>query len=188
MHKIRREDVKHREVWTVPEVTQHILQHLHCSTQLSPTARRTVILFCAHRCATDHNVDNTTGMLQEWLAAVGSDYAAVVWKPEEEARWLTEGKGADGEQPSPRAQLPKHAMSIPCREGEAPLSRERLTFPYLRSYPDEQGPKHWTKERHQFLMELRQEALAFARDWGADYILVRNRWEPLVPVPNKVWL
>lgn len=46
-----------------------------------------VFLSCAHRCATDHNVDNTTEMLQEWLAAVGRDYAAVVWKPEEEARW-----------------------------------------------------------------------------------------------------
>lgn len=44
----------------------------------------------------------------------------------------------------------------------------------LRSYPDEEGPKHWTKERHQFLMELKQEALTFARDWGADYILVRK--------------
>ncbi|XP_045323509.1 inactive glycosyltransferase 25 family member 3 isoform X2 [Leopardus geoffroyi] len=64
-------------------------------------------------------------MLQEWLAAVGDDYAAVVWRPE----------GAP------------------------------------RSYPDEEGPKHWTKERHQFLMELKQEALTFARDWGADYIL-----------------
>ncbi|XP_059115924.1 inactive glycosyltransferase 25 family member 3 [Peromyscus eremicus] len=76
-------------------------------------------------CATDHNVDNTTEMLQEWLAAVGRDYAAVVWKPEEEAR----------------------------------------------PYPDEQSPKHWTKERHQYLMELKQEALTFARAWGADYIL-----------------
>ncbi|XP_058158302.1 inactive glycosyltransferase 25 family member 3 isoform X2 [Dasypus novemcinctus] len=76
-------------------------------------------------CATDHNADNTTEMLQEWLAAVGSDYAAVVWRPE----------GAP------------------------------------RSYPDEEGPKHWTKERYQFLMELKQEALTFARDWGADYIL-----------------
>ncbi|KAM9207749.1 inactive glycosyltransferase 25 family member 3 isoform 1-T1 [Dugong dugon] len=76
-------------------------------------------------CATDHNVDNTTEMLQEWLAAVGDDYAAVVWRP-------------DGEP---------------------------------RSYPDEEGPKHWTKERHQFLMELKQEALTFSRDWGADYIL-----------------
>uniref|UniRef100_A0A452VAG2 Cerebral endothelial cell adhesion molecule n=1 Tax=Ursus maritimus TaxID=29073 RepID=A0A452VAG2_URSMA len=77
------------------------------------------------RCATDHNTDNTTQMLQEWLAAVGDDYAAVVWRPEGEPR----------------------------------------------SYPDEEGPKHWTKERHQFLMELKQEALTFARDWGADYIL-----------------
>ncbi|XP_068834909.1 inactive glycosyltransferase 25 family member 3 [Capricornis sumatraensis] len=76
-------------------------------------------------CATDHNVDNTTAMLREWLAAVGGDYAAVVWRPEGEPR----------------------------------------------SYPDEEGPKHWTKERHQFLMELKQEALTFARDWGADYIL-----------------
>uniref|UniRef100_A0A2R9A294 Cerebral endothelial cell adhesion molecule n=1 Tax=Pan paniscus TaxID=9597 RepID=A0A2R9A294_PANPA len=76
-------------------------------------------------CATDHNVDNTTEMLQEWLAAVGDDYAAVVWRPEGEPRF----------------------------------------------YPDEESPKHWTKERHQFLMELKQEALTFARNWGADYIL-----------------
>ncbi|ELK07242.1 Glycosyltransferase 25 family member 3, partial [Pteropus alecto] len=76
-------------------------------------------------CATDHNVDNTTEMLQEWLAAVGNDYAAVVWRPEGEPR----------------------------------------------SYPDEESPKHWTKERYQFLMELKQEALTFARGWGADYIL-----------------
>lgn len=80
------------------------------------------------RCATDHNVDNTTAMLREWLAAVGRHYAAVIWRPEGEPR----------------------------------------------SYPDEEGPKHWTRERHQFLMELKQEALTFARDWGADYILVRK--------------
>ncbi|XP_006834889.1 PREDICTED: probable inactive glycosyltransferase 25 family member 3 [Chrysochloris asiatica] len=76
-------------------------------------------------CATDHNMDNTTEMLQEWLAAVADEYAAVVWRPEGEPRF----------------------------------------------YPDEEGAKHWTKERHQFLMELKQEALTFARDWGADYIL-----------------
>nr|XP_023421206.1 inactive glycosyltransferase 25 family member 3 isoform X7 [Cavia porcellus] len=76
-------------------------------------------------CATDHNIDNTTAMLREWLAAVGHHYAAVIWRPEGEPR----------------------------------------------SYPDEEGPKHWTKERHQFLMELKQEALTFARAWGADYIL-----------------
>lgn len=32
-------------------------------------------------------MDNTTQMLQEWLAAVGDDYAAVVWRPEGEPRW-----------------------------------------------------------------------------------------------------
>ncbi|XP_044517284.1 inactive glycosyltransferase 25 family member 3 [Gracilinanus agilis] len=76
-------------------------------------------------CATDHNVDNTTEILQEWLAAVGKEYAEVVWRPEGEPRL----------------------------------------------YPDEESPKQWTKERHQFLMELKQEALDFARAWGADYIL-----------------
>ncbi|KAM9067583.1 inactive glycosyltransferase 25 family member 3 [Sarcophilus harrisii] len=76
-------------------------------------------------CATDHNVDNTTEILQEWLTAVGKDYAEVVWRPEGEPRL----------------------------------------------YPDEESPKQWTKERHQFLMELKQEALDFARAWGADYIL-----------------
>lgn len=71
----------------------------------------------------------------------------------------------DGEQPFPRAQPPE----------EKPLSYESISRPPpFRSYPDEQGPKHWTRERHQFLMELKQEALAFARDWGADYILVRK--------------
>ena len=31
-------------------------------------------------------MDNTTAMLREWLAAVGDDYAAVVWRPEGEPR------------------------------------------------------------------------------------------------------
>lgn len=31
-------------------------------------------------------MDNTTEMLREWLAAVGHDYAAVVWRPEGEPR------------------------------------------------------------------------------------------------------
>ncbi|XP_052523306.1 inactive glycosyltransferase 25 family member 3 isoform X1 [Tympanuchus pallidicinctus] len=34
-------------------------------------------------CATDHNSDNTTAMLQEWLQAVGSNYHSVTWKAEE---------------------------------------------------------------------------------------------------------
>lgn len=63
---------------------------------------------------------------------------------------------------------------LPCREREA-STHGTVSSPYpLRYYPDEKGPKHWTKERHQFLMELKQEALTFARGWGADYILVRK--------------
>lgn len=38
------------------------------------------------RCATDHNSDNTTAMLQEWLGAVGKDYHSVVLKVQEEPR------------------------------------------------------------------------------------------------------
>lgn len=38
------------------------------------------------RCATDHNLDNTTAMLQEWLGAVGKDYHSVALKVQEEPR------------------------------------------------------------------------------------------------------
>ncbi|NXU78346.1 GT253 glycosyltransferase, partial [Oreotrochilus melanogaster] len=77
------------------------------------------------RCATDHNLDNTTAMLQEWLEAVGKDYHSVSWKVQEE--------------PS--------------------------------SYPDELGPKHWSDKRYENLMRLKQEALTYAREQQADYIL-----------------
>ncbi|NXE46432.1 GT253 glycosyltransferase, partial [Casuarius casuarius] len=76
-------------------------------------------------CVTDHNSDNTTAMLREWLAAVGKDYHSVQWRVEEE--------------PS--------------------------------SYPDELGPKHWSDQRYENLMRLKQEALTFAREQRADYIL-----------------
>ncbi|NWI06511.1 GT253 glycosyltransferase, partial [Tichodroma muraria] len=76
-------------------------------------------------CATDHNSDNTTAMLQEWLGAVGKDYHSVAWKVQEE--------------PS--------------------------------SYPDELGPKHWSDKRYENVMKLKQEALTYAREQQADYIL-----------------
>ncbi|NXT58657.1 GT253 glycosyltransferase, partial [Pluvianellus socialis] len=76
-------------------------------------------------CATDHNLDNTTAMLREWLGAVGKDYHSVAWKVQEE--------------PS--------------------------------SYPDELGPKHWSDKRYENLMKLKQEALTYAREQQADYIL-----------------
>ncbi|KAF1474772.1 putative inactive glycosyltransferase 25 family member 3, partial [Pygoscelis antarcticus] len=76
-------------------------------------------------CATDHNSDNTTAMLREWLEAVGKDYHSVAWKVQEE--------------PS--------------------------------SYPDELGPKHWSDKRYENLMRLKQEALTYAREQRADYVL-----------------
>nr|XP_056716152.1 inactive glycosyltransferase 25 family member 3 [Euleptes europaea] len=76
-------------------------------------------------CATDHNVDNTTEILREWLTAMEGHYRHIEWRAE------------DG--PS--------------------------------SYADEVGPKHWTDERFEHVMKLKQGALNFARAERADYIL-----------------
>ncbi|XP_011894360.1 PREDICTED: probable inactive glycosyltransferase 25 family member 3 isoform X3 [Cercocebus atys] len=74
----------------------------------------------------------------------------------------------DSPEPQPPSQGSVHCLAE--REEHVPHGNISPLYP-LRFYPDEEGPKHWTKERHQFLMELKQEALTFARDWGADYIL-----------------
>ncbi|CAM2103641.1 inactive glycosyltransferase 25 family member 3 isoform X1 [Caretta caretta] len=79
-------------------------------------------------CATDHNIDNTTKILWEWLTAMEKHYRYIEWKSVEE--------------PS--------------------------------SYPDELGPKHWTDERYEHVMKLKQEALSFARAEGADYLLLTD--------------
>ncbi|XP_032653782.1 inactive glycosyltransferase 25 family member 3 isoform X1 [Chelonoidis abingdonii] len=79
-------------------------------------------------CATDHNIDNTTEILWEWLTAMEKHYRYIEWKSVEE--------------PS--------------------------------SYPDELGPKHWTDERYEHVMRLKQEALSFARAKGADYLLLTD--------------
>nr|XP_031363684.1 procollagen galactosyltransferase 1 [Lonchura striata domestica] len=39
------------------------------------------------------------------------------------------------------------------------------------SFPDEEGPKHWSPSRYEHLMRLRQEALEAARAMWADYLL-----------------
>ncbi|EHH59352.1 Procollagen galactosyltransferase 1 [Macaca fascicularis] len=75
--------------------------------------------------ATDHNMDNTSTVLREWLVAVKNLYHSVEWRPAEEPR----------------------------------------------SYPDEEGPKHWSDSRYEHVMKLRQAALKSARDMWADYIL-----------------
>lgn len=74
---------------------------------------------CVPRCATDHNMDNTTEMLQEWLAAVGNDYAAVVWRPEGEPRWLSEGKGS---KKMGNSYNPERKMESPSRPGRGTYS------------------------------------------------------------------
>lgn len=38
------------------------------------------------RAATDHNVDNTTAMLREWLKRAQSVYHYVEWRPMEEPK------------------------------------------------------------------------------------------------------
>ncbi|NXF65483.1 GT251 galactosyltransferase, partial [Ciccaba nigrolineata] len=43
-----------------------------------------------------------------------------------------------------------------------------------RSYPDEEGPKHWSPSRYEHVMKLRQAALDSARASWADYLLVRG--------------
>ena len=42
------------------------------------------------------------------------------------------------------------------------------------SYVDEHGPAHWTKERFNHVISLRESALNLARDLWADYFLVCN--------------
>ncbi|KAH0628959.1 hypothetical protein JD844_010627 [Phrynosoma platyrhinos] len=84
-----------------------------------------LLLRVAVAVATDHNVDNTTAVLREWLTNVQSMYHSVEWRPMEQP-W---------------------------------------------SYPDEEGPKHWSNSRYEHIMKLRQAALQSARDIWADYIL-----------------
>uniref|UniRef100_A0A8C5RSW7 Cerebral endothelial cell adhesion molecule n=1 Tax=Laticauda laticaudata TaxID=8630 RepID=A0A8C5RSW7_LATLA len=61
---------------------QHSLPHyLGALDRLDYPAERIFIW-----CTTDHNVDNTTRMLQEWLSAVENRYRSIVWKSVEEPR------------------------------------------------------------------------------------------------------
>lgn len=91
--------------------------------------------------ATDHNVDNTTALLREWLINVQTQYHYVEWRPMDEPR----------------------------------------------SYPDEEGPKHWSSTRYEYVMKLRQAALKSARDMWADYILFVDA-DNLLTNPNTLSL
>ncbi|MEE6509671.1 hypothetical protein FKM82_027272 [Ascaphus truei] len=91
--------------------------------------------------ATDHNLDNTTGLLREWLINVQSQYHHVEWRPQEQPRW----------------------------------------------YQDEEGPKHWSRARYEYIMKLRQAALTSAREMWADYIMFVDS-DNLLTNPNTLSL
>lgn len=55
-----------------------------------------------------------------------------------------------------------------------PASEVNPCLPLPSSYPDELGPKHWSDKRYENVMKLKQEALTYAREQQADYILVRG--------------
>ncbi|KAG9262809.1 procollagen galactosyltransferase 1-like [Astyanax mexicanus] len=90
--------------------------------------------------ATDHNSDNTTAMLREWLIKVQNLYHYVEWRPEEESS----------------------------------------------EFEEEAGPKHWTNQRYEHVMKLRQAALETAREMWADYFLVMD-CDNLLTNPDVLW-
>lgn len=47
-----------------------------------------ILYFLSHRAATDHNVDNTTEILREWLKNVQRFYHYVEWRPMDEPEWV----------------------------------------------------------------------------------------------------
>lgn len=44
--------------------------------------------FVLHRVGTDHNADNTTYMLRDWLVSVQKLYHYIEWRPKEEPRFV----------------------------------------------------------------------------------------------------
>ncbi|KAG8574408.1 hypothetical protein GDO81_009168 [Engystomops pustulosus] len=89
--------------------------------------------------ATDHNVDNTSHILREWLINVQNQYHHVEWRPQEQPRW----------------------------------------------FQDEEGPKHWSHQRYEYIMKLRQAALTSAREMWADYIMFIDA-DNLLTNPNTL--
>lgn len=50
-----------------------------------------LLCFLSCRAATDHNVDNTTEILREWLKNVQRLYHYVEWRPMDEPEWVARG-------------------------------------------------------------------------------------------------
>uniref|UniRef100_A0A4W3GK77 Cerebral endothelial cell adhesion molecule n=1 Tax=Callorhinchus milii TaxID=7868 RepID=A0A4W3GK77_CALMI len=103
----------------LPQTFYAVANYTHCA------AFRCVTSCSGDYWVTDHNIDNTTAILREWLTNVQKLYHNVEWRP----------------------------MDKP------------------ESYPNELGPKHWTHERYEYVMKLKQAALKTARKQWADYIM-----------------
>ncbi|KAJ6654623.1 hypothetical protein lerEdw1_006776 [Lerista edwardsae] len=101
--------------------SQHSLPHYLGALERLDYPKESITIWCA----TDHNVDNTTAMLHEWLTAMEGRYRDIAW-----------------------------------RSADTPSS-----------FPDELGPKHWSDQRFEHVMRLKQEALDFARAEWANYVL-----------------
>ncbi|KAM4039394.1 procollagen galactosyltransferase 1 [Anomaloglossus baeobatrachus] len=91
--------------------------------------------------ATDHNLDNTSSILREWLINCQKHYHHVEWRPQDHPRW----------------------------------------------FQDEEGPKHWSHSRYEYVMKLRQAALTSAREMWADYIFFIDA-DNLLTNPNTLSL
>lgn len=111
-------------------------------------------LYVSVRVATDHNIDNTTYLLRDWLINVQKLYHYVEWRPKEEPRFAM------------FLHLWFHGTG-------SFLYFLVLHFSFsFRKYHDEEGPKDWTNERYAYVMKLRQAALESAREMWADYLMV----------------
>lgn len=137
-----------------------------------------LFLLSVFRAATDHNVDNTTAMLREWLKRAQRVYHYVEWRPMEEPRWVMVSTGIVYYHLFKVLQT--WILSFCCSgftHNYLNSDDELITFYlYIRSYTDEWGPKHWPPSRFNHVMKLRQAALKAARERWADYILVRLRY------------
>lgn len=110
-----------------------------------------ITIVSVNRVATDHNIDNTTAILRDWLIKVQSYYHYVEWRPDEEHRYV----------------VSVHILLWSCRT----LSNGTVCV-YCSSFEDELGPKQWNNLRYEHVMKLRQAALDTAREIWADYLLV----------------
>lgn len=135
-----------------------------------------IVCWC-FRAATDHNVDNTTAMLREWLKTAQGVYHYVEWRPMEEPRWVRT-------KDSLRMKLESDCVFVFKQDTDYKIAW--LFYFCTRSYTDEWGPKHWPPSRFNHVMKLRQAALKAARERWADYILVSAYIASEVPAITSI--